>query len=157
MTTVDLAPIVRTLEVRRSAADAFTIFTQEITSWWPLATHTLAKDVKGEKTVRVTVEPKVGGRVYETLNTGEERHWGDVLAFDPGRRFAYTFRMGRPPERGSEVEVRFDPLGPDSCRVTLSHAHWDRMDPDVEKERRSITGGWDAVFMKGFAGYVGAA
>jgi len=44
MSVVELAPIVKSVDVRRSAADAFRIFTEEVTAWWPMKTHSRAKD-----------------------------------------------------------------------------------------------------------------
>jgi hypothetical protein len=60
---VELSPVVKTIDVRRSAADAFRLFTAEMTGWWPLKTHSRARDADGEVTERVDVEPRVGGRV----------------------------------------------------------------------------------------------
>ena len=38
MSVVELSPVVKTVEVRRSARDAFRIFTAEVAAWWPMAT-----------------------------------------------------------------------------------------------------------------------
>jgi uncharacterized protein YndB with AHSA1/START domain len=154
MSAVEMGPVVKSLDVRRAAADAFRMFTDEITAWWPKAA-TRAKDAAGEKTVRIEIEPRVGGRVFETLNTGEERDWGEVLAFEPGRRFAFSWQFGRPKAQAGEVEVRFEPLGDDACRVTLTHAHWERLGADAEKMRGQYAGGWDFVFVDSFGAYAG--
>lgn len=155
MTIVDLSPIVKSIEVRRSAADAFRIFTEEISAWWPVASHSRARDAAGEKTVKVTVEPRVGGRLYETLNTGEERDWGEVLFYEPSRRIAFSFQMGRPKEKSGEVEVRFDPIDDASCRVTLTHAHWERLGDKAAEFRSRFVGGWEFVFVDSFGTFAG--
>ena len=36
MSVIELAPVVKSIDVRRSAADAFRIFTEQISAWWPL-------------------------------------------------------------------------------------------------------------------------
>ena len=36
MSHVELAPLVKTVEVRRSPADAFRLFTEEMSAWWPM-------------------------------------------------------------------------------------------------------------------------
>jgi uncharacterized protein YndB with AHSA1/START domain len=154
MSVVELGPVVKTLDVRRAAADAFRLFTDEISAWWPMAA-TRAKDAAGEKTVRIAIEPRVGGRVFETLNTGEERDWGEVLAFEPGQRVAFTFQFGRAKEKSGEVEVRFEPLDAKSCRVTLTHAHWERLGAEAEQMRGRYAGGWEFVFVDGFGAYAG--
>ena len=40
------------------------------------------------------------------MNTGEERDWGEVLAYEPGTRVAFSFQLGRPRDKSGEVEVR---------------------------------------------------
>lgn len=155
MSVVELAPVVKSIDVRRSAADAFRIFTQEISSWWPMVTHTRAKTAEGQVTVRVTVEPRVGGRVYETLATGEELEWGEVRAWAPGELLAIAWRLGRPTKQTTDVSVAFEPTGTQSCRVTLTHDNWERMGEEAEKLRDAYNGGWVTVFERGFGARAG--
>ena len=157
MSSVELGPIVKTVQVRRSPAEAFRLFTEEISAWWPMKNHSRARDAAGEVTVRVDFETRVGGRIYETLNTGEQRDWGEVLAYEPGHRVLFSFQMGRPKEKSGEVEVRFDALDAGSCRVTLTHAKWERMGDEAEVMRGRFAGGWEFVFVDGFGAYAGAA
>lgn len=155
MSVVELAPVVKSIDVRRKPADAFRLFTEEISAWWPLKKHTRAKDAAGEVTVRVDFETRVGGRIFETLNTGEQREWGEVLAFEPGQRVAFSFSMGRPKDKSGEVDVRFEAIDADACRVTLTHSHWERFGDEAEAMRRGFSGGWDAVFIDGFGSFAG--
>jgi hypothetical protein len=155
MSVVELAPVVKRVEVRRSAADAFRIFTEEISAWWPMATHTRAKTAEGQRTVRVTVEPRVGGRVYETLHDGRELEWGEVRAWDPGKRFALGWRLGRLAEQTTDVSVTFEPIDGQSCRVTLTHENWERMGEEAEQLRNAYDNGWITVFEKGFGEHAG--
>jgi hypothetical protein len=157
MSVVEIAPIVKTIDVRRSAADAFRIFTQEISAWWPMKTHSRARDAAGEVTVRVTIEPRVGGRVYETLNDGRELEWGNVTAYEPGTLFALEWRMGRPEEQFTDVSIRFEALSERSCRVTLTHENWERMGEEGPKLREGYNNGWVSVFEKGFGDCAGLA
>jgi|CXWL01.1.fsa_nt_gi hypothetical protein len=153
MSVVEIAPVIKSIEVRRSAMDAFHIFTAEIGRWWPLETHTRAKTAAGEVTTGVTVEPHVGGRIYETLNDGRELDWGEVDAYEPGARFAMQWTMGRPADQATLVSVRFAPLGEASCRVTLTHENWERMGEEGAKMRDNYNSGWETVFSQRFAGY----
>ena len=155
MSVVEIAPVVKTVDVRRAVRDAFRLFTEEMSAWWPIATHSRARDADGEKTVSVTFEPRVGGRLYETLNTGEERDWGEVLAYEPDSRVAFSFQMGRPKDKAGEVEVRFEPLDDGACRVTLIHSHWERMGDEAEVLRGRFNNGWEFVFVDGFGTYAG--
>ena len=157
MSVVELAPVVKSIDIKRSAADAFRIFTDEISTWWPLETHSRARSAEGERAVRVTIEPRVGGRVYEALSDGRELDWGEVFAFEPGVRFAMQWRMGRPAEQATDVEVRFEPLSAHTCRVTLTHANWERMGEEGVKLRDAYNGGWVSVFEQGFGGRAGLA
>jgi hypothetical protein len=154
MSVVEIAPIVKRIDVRRSAADAFRIFTEEMTAWWPLATHTRARTAAGEVTERVTVEPRIGGRIFETLNDGRELDWGEVTAFEPGGLFAMAWRMGRSAEQSTDITVRFEPLSDLSCRVTLTHENWERLGDEGAKLRDTYNNGWVGVFDNGFAAYV---
>ncbi len=155
MNVVDLSPVVKVLDIGRPAAVAFRLFTEEIGGWWPMATHSLARSALGERTVRVAFEPRVGGRIFETLSTGEERDWGEVLVYEPGLRVAFTFQMGRPKEKSGEVEVRFDQIDEMSCRVTLTHRGWERLGEDAAVMRGRFADGWEPVFVIGFGTFAG--
>lgn len=155
MSVVELGPVVKSIDVRRSAADSFRIFTEEMSAWWPLVTHTRAKTADGESTVSVTIEPRVGGRIYETLHDGRELEWGEVSAWDPGALFAMAWRLGRPVEQTTDVTVRFEPLDAQSCRVTLTHENWERMGDEAERLRNAYNNGWVTVFENGFGARAG--
>jgi len=153
---VELTPVVKTLELRRSADDAFRMFVHEATKWWPLETHALGPE-NNTKTIGLVVEPRIGGRVYEITEDRREFEWGEVLAYEPGRRFAMTWQLGRTRAASGEVEVRFDPIDAASCRVTLTHAHWERIGADAEQMRNGYDTGWRVVFGERFADYAGSA
>lgn len=155
MSVVELTPIVKSIDVRRSAADAFRIFTEEVSAWWPMKTHSRAKDVAGERTVKVTIEPRVGGRIYETLHDGRELEWGEVSAYEPGAVFAMNWTLGRPKAQTTDVIVRFEHLTAQSCRVTLTHENWERMGDEAQNLRNNYNNGWVGVFEKGFGDYAG--
>jgi uncharacterized protein YndB with AHSA1/START domain len=155
MSVVEISPIVKSVEVRRTASDAFRLFTEEVSAWWPLKTHSRAKDSAGEVTLRMDIETRVGGRVFETLNTGEQREWGEVLTFEPGKRLVILFQMGMPREKAGEVEVKFEPLGDKTCRVTLTHSNWERWGDEAEAMRGRFDGGWEFIFVDSFGTYAG--
>src|SRR4051812_50228078 len=94
------------LAVRREVAvdappeRAFAVFTDGIGQWWPGD-----YSIGAEELDRVVVEPT---RWLEVGKQGTETVWGDVLAYEPGRRLLLEWRIGggwgagRPPggERG---------------------------------------------------------
>ncbi len=155
MSVVELGPVVKTVDVRRSARDAFRIFTSEMSSWWPMATHTRAKTAVGEVTVKITVEPRIGGRVYETLSDGRELEWAVITAFEPGALFAMEWRLGRPDPQYTDVSVKFEPLSAEATRVTLTHENWQRMGGEAERLHEGYNNGWQTVLIKGFGDYAG--
>src|SRR5262245_24992027 len=157
MSVVELAPVVKSVDVRRTPADAFRLFTQEISAWWPMKTHSRAKDAAGEVTVRMEIETRVGGRMFETLNTGERREWGEVLAFEPGKRLVLLFQMRLPREKAGEVEVRFEPSGEKSWRVTLTRSNWENWGDEAAAMRGRFDGGWEFIFVDSFGNYAGPA
>lgn len=156
MSVVELAPVVKTLELRRSAADAFRIFVHEAARWWPLETHALAPE-NNTKAIDHIVEPRVGGRVYEVTADGRQFDWGEVLAYEPGDRFAMTWQLGKPRAESGEVEVRFRAVGPNSCVVTLTHTGWERMGDMGPQMREGYDSGWQSVFHERFANYAQSA
>lgn len=139
-------PVVKIIEVDVAAARAFDVFTSEVGAWWPLETHSLAARDKGERGVDVTIEPRVGGRILEVLNTGQTRDWGEVVSFERPREFSMWWRLGRPAEQGTLVTVRFEPLDAARTRVTLTHDLWERLGDGARATRASYDQGWGMVF-----------
>ena len=79
-----------------------------------------------------------------------------MLAFEPGKRVLFTFQMGQPLERPGEVEINFEPLSVNTCRVTLIHSHWEGYaEPEIMRGR--FASGWEFVFNDAFGNYVGLA
>jgi hypothetical protein len=130
----------KTIVVEAPVALAFQVFTEEMSTWWPLATHS----VFDEHATRVTVEPRVGGRVYETSDAGEESEWGRVTAWDPPTVFAMTWHPGADPAEYTDLEVRFTVEG-NGTRVDLVHTGWERRGAAAADMAKGYTGGWDVV------------
>lgn len=152
MSVIELAPVVKTLELKRSADDAFRIYVHEASKWWPLESHALSPE-NGTKAIDHIVEPRVGGRVYEVAEDGRQFDWGEVLAYEPGRRFAMTWQLGQPRAQSGDVDVAFEPTGPNSCRVMLTHSGWERMGEKAQQMRQGYDMGWASVFGERFANY----
>ena len=155
MSSVEIAPIVKTIEVTCTAPEAFRLFTEEMGRWWPLETHTRAATTEGEKPVGVTVEPRVGGRVFETLQNGAELDWGQVITYQPGELFAMSWQLDRPSSQATAVRVSFQPLDEVSCRVTLTHEGWERLGDEAGRLHDAYTSGWSGVFEQCFGEFAG--
>lgn len=132
MSTVAIDAIRKTVLVDFTPEEAFDLFTARIASWWPVRTHSYG----GENVKNVVLEPRVGGRLYEVTDEGEQ-DWGSVLAWDPPARLLIDWQIGS--ARGTEVEVTFEPEGPGS-RVVLQHSGF-----EVAESRANYATGWDAV------------
>ena len=56
------------------------------------------------------IEPRVGGRILETIRGGEPAEWGSVMVWEPFDRLVIEWRV-RAENPPTEVEVRFTPEG----------------------------------------------
>ena len=132
MSTTTIEAIRKTVLVDFTPEEAFDLFTARIASWWPVRTHSYG----GEDVQDVVLEPRVGGRLYEVTDAGEQ-DWGTVLAWEPPTRLVLDWQIGS--ARGTEVEVTVAPEGPGS-RVVLEHRGFESAEP-----RQNYASGWDAV------------
>jgi uncharacterized protein YndB with AHSA1/START domain len=119
---------------------AFRAFTEGIAAWWPLRTHSVAR----ERAEGVVFEGREGGRLYERTSDGEEHEWGVVLAWEPPSRVLYSWHPGRGDETSQEVEMRFTADG-DGTRVEVEHRGWERLGERGREQRSSYDSGWDYV------------
>ncbi len=105
---------------------AWRVFTEQMSTWWPLATHKIGK----AKAVDAVIEPHVGGRWYERGDDGSTWDWGRVLSWEPHSRIVLSWEITadwqHDPNLKTEVEVRFIAEGKDGTRVELEHRHLDR-------------------------------
>lgn len=120
------------LRVRASPERAFEAFTREIGLWWrPNSMFQFTPRSPGV----LAFEPGVGGRFIETLPSGKVFEIGRISAWEPpadggAGRLVFGWRQATfQPGQGTEVEVRFEPAGPET-RVTVEHRGWDTVPQD---------------------------
>jgi uncharacterized protein YndB with AHSA1/START domain len=126
---------------------AFSVFTEDIGSWWNPDHHILEGEL-----AEMVFEPREGGHVYDRGVDGSECRWARVLAYEPPDRFVISWdinlqwQIETDLDRTSEVEVRFIPEGPDRTRVELEHRNLDRHGDGWEQMRASVASpeGWPA-------------
>lgn len=111
-------PIVLERALDRGAGEAFDAYTGRIAEWWD-PRYTANADTLAS----VTIEPRVGGRVFATHDDLGDDVWGEVTAWEPGRRLVHTFTLAQDPEHPSEVEVEFAPERTGS-RMRFQHGGW---------------------------------
>lgn len=148
MVTKEIAPVVRKVDVRCSPEDAFRIFTEQLGSWWPAATHS----VGGDKVSSVTMECRLEGRVFETLTDGTQYDWGIITDWEPPHRFTMDWSPSAEPRPHTQVEVRFESTS-GGTRVALTHTGWERLGADAVPIRNSYDEGWVPV-LDDFVGLV---
>jgi hypothetical protein len=97
----------------------------------------------------VTVEQRVGGRVYETWQDGTVVEWGELLVWQPPHRFTMTW-TGTPAL--TEVELTFTALGPALTRVAVEHRGWESLSEAQLSEDCALPGGYaSGGYNKGWA------
>jgi hypothetical protein len=139
--------ILKSAVVPTTPERAFEVFTEEMASWWPYATHSVEGSSDGDTAPKTVVfETGPNGRVYEIMSTGEEAHWANVIAWDPPHRFVLDWKLNPSGAIATtEVEVRFAPEG-DGTRVELEHRNFERLGETAESTHESYSTGWPTVF-----------
>jgi uncharacterized protein YndB with AHSA1/START domain len=135
----------RSVSVPLGREQAFALFTERASTWWPLATHSVA----GEAAESAIFEPRVGGRVYERGRDGSEHDWGEITVWEPPDRLALSWTID-PSCAGTIVEVRFTESG-DGTLVELEHRGWRDAAPELTDR---YAGGWEHV-LRTFAASAG--
>jgi uncharacterized protein YndB with AHSA1/START domain len=128
-------PVRQSTTVRSDVRHTFETFVATIGAWWPAVPFSAGKD----QVRSVTVQPRAGGRVYETWADGTEVDWGELLAWEPPARFVMTWTMTPVP---TEVELSFTALGPALTRVTVEHRGWDALTDQQLAEDCALPGGY---------------
>jgi uncharacterized protein YndB with AHSA1/START domain len=130
MTDESISPIVHEYRLRCGAERAFAIYTSRIGEWWDPRYTANAETIEA-----VTIEPRVGGRVYALHGDIGEDDWGHVTVWEPGRRLVHTFALAQDPRHPSEVAVEFT-AGKDGagCTVRLAHGGWTQANAEVRKK-----------------------
>jgi uncharacterized protein YndB with AHSA1/START domain len=140
------ATVRKSVTVKAGAERAFQVFTQGIDSWWPRSHH-----IGKSPMTRAIIEGRAGGRCYSEQADGTECDWGEILEWEPPRRFVLAWKIthewGYEPDlaKASEVEVRFTAVAGGSTRVDLEHRHFERHGAGgaVMKTAVDSPGGWN--------------
>jgi uncharacterized protein YndB with AHSA1/START domain len=132
-----IEPIRLSFEVECPAPHAFEVWTARIAQWWP-RDHT----VSAEDGLRVVLEGRPGGRIFERRASGVEHDWGKVTVWEPPHRIGYTWHLNRDASDATDVEITFVPVGAASTRVDIEHRSWERLGTEGEPWRDRNRGGW---------------
>lgn len=132
-----IEPIRFEFDVDCPVEHAFEVWTGRIDQWWP-RDHT----VSSEEDLRVVLEGRPGGRIFERRTNGIEHDWGEVTIWEPPIRFAYTWHLRRDRSDATQVEIHFVAQGQAATRVEIEHRDWDRLGAEGEGWRDRNRGGW---------------
>lgn len=109
---------------------AFEVFTGEIDRWWrrgPKFRHA------GRRGGFVRLEPHVGGRLFESIDSEHGEHIfevGRVQVWDPPTRVAFSWRNANfAPDEVTNVTVEFRPTASGTL-VTVTHIGWGALRAD---------------------------
>jgi DNA-binding transcriptional ArsR family regulator/uncharacterized protein YndB with AHSA1/START domain len=131
----------KSITVNAPVAQAFEVFTAQIDTWWPRATHS----VYGDEVVEVALEPSGGGLVCERTADGREAEWGRIVEWEPPSRVVFDWYPGYGPEVATRLEVRFSAERDGTTRVDLEHRGWEVFGERAAEQHRSYDTGWVAV------------
>lgn len=132
-----IEPIRLAFEVACAPEHAFAVWTADIDRWWP-ADHT----VTGADGVRVVLEQRPGGRIFERTPGGIEHDWGEITVWQPPDRLAYLWHLQRDRADATVVDIRFLPAGEGATRVEIEHRGWEALGAGGEDWRDRNHGGW---------------
>lgn len=128
------------VDVRQPPAEAFELFAARISDWWS------GKSVGKTERASITIEPRSGGRWFETDRDGMETPWGKVLAWEPPSRLLLAWELNShfepDPSVLTEIELRFQPLPGGGTRIALEHRNLERFGTGAETAAASIGKGW---------------
>ena len=132
--TMRRPPVRQATTVRRDVAHTFEVFVATIAQWWPLRPFSA-----GHERIRdVVFDQRESGRVYEVWEDGTTVDWGELLVWEPPRRFVMTWEMT---PATTEVELRFTALGPSLTRVEVEHRGWEALTEDQAAADCALPGG----------------
>ncbi|SDF20853.1 Activator of Hsp90 ATPase homolog 1-like protein [Blastococcus aurantiacus] len=142
-------PIRQSTLVRSGAEHTFAVFTGRLADWWPLVPFSVGR----ERVREVTLEPRAGGRVYETWDDGTTHEWGQILEWQPPSGLTMTWNATGTP---TCVELRFTALAARLTEVQLEHRGWDALTDRELGEDCALPGGYlGGSFAQGWATILG--
>lgn len=99
-------------------------------------------NVRDEEIVRLTLDPKVGGRFSFVVNRNgsEIDHIGEYRVIDHPSRLVFTWAVAPDPVDSSLVTIDISSLGV-GCKLTLVH----QLPPDWAHYLDRVTGSWNKM------------
>jgi hypothetical protein len=136
----------KSVDVPCGVTDAFALFTEGISTWWPLQTHSVGQ----AHALSCAIEGRVGGRIYETMADGNIEVWGTVTLWEPPDALEFTWHPGRDPSTAQRVSIRFEAVS-GGTRIFLEHRGWEVLGDAGSEAYASYERGWEVVLGGDFA------
>ncbi len=134
-TALNRPPVRQSTVVRSDVDHTFEAFVRTIGAWWPAVPLSVGR----ERVRDITVEDRLGGRIYETWDDGTTVDWGEVAAWEPPGRMVMSWLNTPAP---TEVELAFTALGPGLTRVAVEHRGWEHLTEEQLREDCAEPGGY---------------
>ena len=132
-----IEPLRLSFEIGCPTEHAFDVWTTRLSSWWPKG-----HSASGDPDTVVTLEPRLGGRIFERTSDGTEIDWGEITSWNPPHRLGYLWHIGRDRTDATDVELTFVDLGDGTTRLDIVHSGWERLGATAPALRRANTDGW---------------
>ena len=102
---IGIEPVVKSLRLKLTPDEAFTLFTEEVDTWWPLDTHSVGEDEAEVPPRPVVVRQMDAAPTHEVQHGGEPQQHHQLLApaHVEGVRRHQQQREPRPPPRQQPV------------------------------------------------------
>jgi hypothetical protein len=120
---VSAEPIRLSFRIDCSPEHAFDVWTTRLSTWWPKG-HTTS----GDPDAVVTLESRLGGRIFERASDGTDIEWGEITAWHPPHR--------------PEVRVAHRSR---ARRLAIVHSGWERLGAAGTAWREANTAGWESM------------
>lgn len=137
-----IEPVRKRVTVDAPVEHAFHVFTERLSDWWPVKTHSVHEKLADE----AGLEPRLGGALFELWRDGREE-WGEVTVWEPPDRLVFTWHPGHASEEATEVEVRFTAQG-GATLVELEHRGWEARGERAATMRAAYDKGWEPVLAR---------
>ncbi len=144
-----LDPIKKIIEVPCDQEKAFTVFVNQVDTWWPKDKNSVSA-MNGEVARQIVIEPKLGGKVFEVGHDDTNHTWGSVTLYNPYEQFAMDWHIGLPAESASAVTVQFVSVDKNTTRVELTHSRWEAFGDKATDMRAGYDQGWVGVFEQAY-------
>ena len=137
---MSIEPLRLSFEIDCPSDHAFTVWTTRLSSWWPKG-----HSASGDPGTVVTLEPRLGGRIFERTADGTEIEWGEITTWNPPAQLRYLWHINRDRSDATDVELTFVDNGDGTTRLEIVHSGWERLGSEGLAWRNANTAGWNAL------------